>query len=86
VLQRVLVQVSVQAEASLVAASDPLQPGQVGRVAGRRPPAVALGDAVDEGRAFAGRGASGAGLGEQGGGEIVGVSKWLLGDFGGCGV
>ena len=62
VLQRVFVQVSVQTEASLPAASNPLQLGQLHWIVGRRPSSVALGDAIDRGHALTGWSVGGAGL------------------------
>lgn len=53
-LQRVLLQVSVQAEAGLPTASDPLQLGQVCQVTGRCPLPVALGDGIIRGRTLTG--------------------------------
>lgn len=63
VLQSVFVQVSVQTEASLSTASNPLQLGQVHLITGRRPSSVALGDEINGGHNLAGRSVSGASLG-----------------------
>lgn len=62
-LQRVLLQVSVQTEASPTIAPDPLQLGQLHPVTGRRALSIALGDAIDRGHALTGRSVGGASLG-----------------------
>lgn len=62
-LHSVFVQVSVQAEASLPTASDPLQLGQVHRIAGRRPSTIALGDVLNEGHTLTGLIVGGGSLG-----------------------
>lgn len=65
VLQRVLLQVSVQTEAGPTIAPDPLQLGQLHPVAGRRALPVALGDAIDRGHTLTGWSVGGAGLGAR---------------------
>lgn len=61
-LQTVLVQVSVQTEARLPVASDPLQLGQVHRITRRGPLSVARGDGIDGGHALGGWSVVGGGL------------------------
>lgn len=53
---------SVETEPSPSGTTDPFQLGQVHRVAGRRPSAVALGDAINRGHAFTGWSIGGASL------------------------
>lgn len=57
------VQVFVQTEARLAAASHALQLGQVNLIPGQRPSSVAPGDGIGGGRGPTGRSVGGGGLG-----------------------